>query len=60
MVKDHVKALAQIQRDDISCSSLVHRCHYSILEGSQNGQAQCALGEATLVVSDHLLILCVL
>jgi len=50
MVQDHVKGLAEVETDDISCFSFVHRCHHSIIERHQIDQAQSALGEAVLAV----------
>lgn len=38
-MQDHVKDLAQVQVKDISCPSFVHRCHRSIIEIHQTGQA---------------------
>ena len=52
---NHVKGLAQVQVDEIHCPSFLHQCHLSIVD-HQICQAQSALGEAALVVSDHLLI----
>jgi len=45
----------EVLKDYISHSSFVHWCPYSIIEGHQIGHAHSALGEAMLVVSDHLL-----
>jgi len=56
MVQDYVKGLAQVQVDDISCLSFVHQCHRSITEGCQIVQAQSALDETMLAVSDLLLV----
>ena len=56
VVQYHLKGLAQVQVDDISCSFFVHwRCHSFI--GHQIGQARPAFAEAVLTVSDHLHIL---
>lgn len=54
MVQDYVKGLAQVQVDNISCSSFVNRCCHSTTEDHQMGQAPSALGEVVLAVSDHL------
>jgi len=55
-VWDHIKSLAQVQADDISCPSFAHQCHCSILEGHHIGQAWSAFSEAMLAVSNLLLI----
>ena len=61
VVRDHVKDFAEVQVDDIHHSSPVNRSHHSIIEGHQIGQAQSALGEAMLAVSNHLFVsLCAL
>ncbi len=54
---DHVKGLAEVQVDDISCLSSVHQCQYSVIEGCQIGQTQPSFGEAMLAVSDHPLVI---
>ena len=51
----HVQLLIY-QVDDIHRPSPVHRSHHSIIEGHQIGQAQSALGEAMLAVSNHLFV----
>ena len=51
---DHVKDLTEIQIDDINGFCLIHWCNYAIIEGHWVGQAGFALGEAVLVVSNHL------
>ena len=56
VVRDHVKGLAEVQVDDIHHPSPVHQRHHSIIEGHQIDQAQSALGEAMLAVSNHLFI----
>ena len=60
VVWDHVKGFAEVQVNIICCSSFVHLCCHSIIEGHQIGRAQSALGEAVLDVFDHLLLLHVL
>ena len=55
-MENHVKGLAEVQEDDIHRPSPIYRSHHSIIEGHQIGQAQSALGEAMLVVSDPQLI----
>jgi len=57
MVRDHVKGLAEVQVDDFHHPSPVHRSCHSMTEGHQIGQAQSALSEAMLAVSNHLFIL---
>jgi len=57
MLQDHVKGFEQDQVDEFSCPSFVHWCHHSITEGYWINQAQSTLGEAMVVVSDHLLII---
>ncbi|GAB0190293.1 exostosin-2 [Grus japonensis] len=57
VVRDSVKCLAQVQVDDISCSSLVHQRCNPIIEGHQIYQARFALSEAVLAVTSHLLVL---
>ena len=56
VMQDSVKCFAQIQVDDVSCSSLIHHHCKPVLEGHQTCQAQFALSEATLAVNNHLLI----
>ena len=56
VMRDSVKYFAQVQVDDISCSSLVHQRCNPIVEGHQICQAQFALSEAMLAVTNHLLI----
>ena len=58
MVKDHVKGSVEVQVDDIHHPSPVDQSHHSTTEGHQIGQAQSALGEAMLAVSD-LFVSCV-
>jgi len=57
VARDHVKGFAEVQEDDICHSSLIHRCHHSIIKGHQIGWAKSALGEAMLAVLGHLFIL---
>ena len=57
VVTDHVKDLVEVQVDDIHCPSPIHRIRHFIIEGHQIGQAQSALGEAMLAVSNHLFVL---
>ena len=52
-----VKCFAQVQVDDSNYPFFFRRFHHSIIEGHQIGQAQSALGEAMLAVSNHLFIL---
>lgn len=49
-----VKYFAQVQVDDVSCSSLTHQCY--IIECYQICQAQSVLSEPLLAVTYHLLI----
>ena len=56
VVRGNVKGFAEVQVDDTHRPSLIHRCRHSIIEGHQIGNAQSALGEATLAVSNHLFI----
>lgn len=53
---DHFKDLAQVQADDITCTSFLYQCCHSIIGGHHIGQARSALCEAMLAVSDHLLL----
>jgi len=46
VVGDHVKGLAEVQVDHISCYPFVHGCHPSVIEGHWTGQAQPSHGEA--------------
>jgi len=48
--EDRVKGLTKVQRDDISCSSLVHPQSHAIIKSNMFGQAGPALGKAMLVV----------
>ena len=57
MVRDHVKGLAEVQKDVIRYLSPIHQSHHSITEGHQIGQARAALGEAVLAESNHHFIL---
>jgi len=56
VVRDHAKGLVEVQVDDIHCPPPIHQSHHSIIEGHQIGQAQSALGEAMLAVSNYLFI----
>jgi len=53
-MRGSVKCFAQVQADDSSCSSLVHQRSNPISEGHRVYQAQFALREATLAVTNHL------
>ena len=55
MMRDHVKDLAQVQVDGISCPPFVHQYCHSIIEDLQIGQALTALCKAVLAVLDYLL-----
>ena len=56
VVWDSVKCFAQVQVDDVSCSSLIHHCYNSVAGGYQICEAQFALSEAMLADTNHLLI----
>ena len=58
VLRDHVKGSVEVQVDDIHRPSPVDQSHHSTTEGHQIGQAQSALGEAMLAVSD-LFVSCV-
>ncbi|KAK4813652.1 hypothetical protein QYF61_014951 [Mycteria americana] len=45
VMQDSVKCFAQVQADDISCSSLIHQRCNAVVEGHQICQAQFALSE---------------
>ena len=53
---DHVKGLTEVQTDDSSLSSLVHRHSYAITKSNKVGQAGPAPSEAMLVILHHLLL----
>ena len=55
VLRDSVKCFAQVQVDDIGCSSLTHQSCNLIVEGHQICQAWFALSEAILAVTSHLL-----
>ena len=55
VVQDSVKSFAHVQVGDISCSSLIHQHCNTIVEGHQVCQAQFALSEAMLAVSNILI-----
>jgi len=56
VVWDSVECFAQVQVDDIICSSLTHQRCSPVIEGLQICQALFALSEAMLAVASHLLI----
>ena len=49
-----VKGLTEVEIDDISGSSLAHRCCDALIESHYVGQAGFALGEAMLVLPHQL------
>ena len=53
---DSVKCFAQVQVDDVSFSSLIHQCCNPLVELHQFCQAQFALSEAMLAVTNVLLV----
>jgi len=55
-MQDSVKRFAQVQADDVTCSSLIHQCCNSVVAGHQICQARFALSEALFAVAIHLLI----
>ena len=56
LVWDSVKWFSQVRVDDVSYSSLIHQCSNPIIEDHQICQAQFALSEAMLAVTNHLLV----
>ena len=50
---DNVKCFAQVPVDDVSCSSLIHQCCNPIVDSYQICQAQFALSEAMLVLTNR-------
>ena len=52
---DSVKCFAQVQVNDVSCSSFVHWCCNSIIKVHQVCQAWLALGKVMLVTTNHLI-----
>ncbi|KAK4827693.1 LOW QUALITY PROTEIN: hypothetical protein QYF61_020827 [Mycteria americana] len=56
VMRDSAKCFAQVQVDDISCSSLIHQRCNPIIEGYLISQTRFALNEAMLAVINHLLI----
>jgi len=50
VVRDSVKCFAQLQADDVSCSSLIHQHCNPVVEGHQICQVQFALSKAMLAV----------
>jgi len=57
IVLHSVKCFAQVQVDDIPCSSLIHQYSNPIVEGHLICQAPFVRSEAMLAVINHLLIL---
>lgn len=50
------KSFAQVKVADVSCSSLTHQHYNPVVEGHQIGQAELALSEAMLTLTNYLLI----
>lgn len=51
---DSMKCFAQIQADDVSCTSLINQCHTLIIVGGQIFQELVA--PTMLAVTNHLII----
>ena len=56
VVQDSVERFAQVQVDDVYCSTPVHQFRSPIIEGHQTGQAGFPLTEAMLAVTNHLVV----
>lgn len=54
VVPDGVKYLAQVQADDVNCSSSIRQCRNPIVEDHQIFKAQSALSAAMVGVTDFL------
>ena len=55
-MQDSVEGLAEVQEDDIICSSVIHQRYNPVIEDHQICQAQFAFSEAMLPVTNHILI----
>ena len=55
-MQDCVKCFVQVQLDDVIWSSFILQCSNPIIEGHKICQAQFALSEAMLAVTNHLFI----
>ena len=53
VVQDSIKCFAQVQVDDISCSSLIHQHRNPVIKGHQICQAGFALSEALFAVTNQ-------
>lgn len=52
---DNIKCFAQIQGDDVSCTSLIYQCCNPITVGGQIFQELFAPSEAMLALTNHYL-----